>query len=644
MVLISTARLSWSLPFAGGGVISRTFEAGRGAGDTVRGQAFVYDGDVDARHLAFAFNENVAARGNRVALRHKVEGAWRDISWRALGEEVHAVARALVALGVAEGETVGLLAPNRPEWTIADLAIQQIRAVSVPIHTTSTGPQAAWILRDAGVKVLFVGGRDGHEKIQAVRGELPALGKVVVLDEAAARAAPEAISWKDLVTRGRGAEGAAHEAELEARLRRASPDDLLTLIYTSGTTGEPKGVMLTHGNFSTTAQLHDERLIPLGEDDVSLCFLPLSHVFERAWTSYVLHRGMVNCYCEDPAKVIEILPEVRPTAMCAVPRLYEKIYANILHRLESASPARRRLFWWAFRAGSEAAACRREERPLPLGLRIRHAVADRLVLGKVRAIVGGRIRLMPCAGAAISKEIEEFFHAAGLFLCQGYGLTETTATVSCHEMTRFRTGTVGKPLPGVEVRIADDGEILVRGETVMKGYYNKPEATAAVFRDGWFRTGDAGVLHPDGILQITERIKDLFKTSGGKYIAPQLIESTVGADLYVEQLIVFGDNRRYVSALIVPAFEALSAWARSAGIPFGSREELLARPEVLAFYRQRIDERVKDLSHLEQIARFTLLPTPLTIEGGEITATLKVRRRVAAAKYRDEIEAMYPEG
>lgn len=598
---------------------------------------------MDPGHLATAFNEHVAARGSRVALRHKVDGTWRDITWTELGENVHAAARALLALGVGDGETIGLFSPNRPEWTIADLAIQQVRAVSVPIHATSTGPQAAWILRDAGVKVLFVGGREGYEKIRAVRGELPALATIVVFDEPTALSAPDATSWRSFVSRGRGDGGAAQQAELEARLQRASSEDLLTLIYTSGTTGEPKGVMLTHASFSTTARLHDQRLFPLGEDDVSLCFLPLSHVFERAWTSYVLHRGIVNCYCEDPAKVVEYLPEVRPTVMCAVPRLYEKIYANVLHRLESAPPARRRLFWWAIRTGAEAAACRREERPLPVGLRLRHAVADRLVLSKVRAIVGGRIKLMPCAGAAISREIEEFFHAVGVFLCQGYGLTETTATVTCHEMTRFRTGTVGKPLPEVEVRIAPDGEVLVLGKIVMKGYYNRPEATAAVFRDGWFRTGDAGALDPDGNLRITERIKDLFKTSGGKYIAPQLIESTVGADLYVEQVLVVGDDRRYVTALIVPAFEALEPWARSEGVPFTSREELVTRPAVLAFYRRRIDERTKDLSHLEQIARFTLLPNALTIEGGEITSTLKVRRRVAAEKYRAEIEAMYRE-
>lgn len=598
---------------------------------------------MEARHFISVFDDAVARRGEKPALRHRVDGAWRDVSWRQLGELVRAAARGLVAAGVGEGDTVGILSPNRPEWTVADLAIQRVRAVSVPVHATSAASQAAWILRDAGAKLVFAGGREGFEKVRSVEGEMPALGRVVVFDEAVARSAPGSVAWADFLVRDDAPGASALDAEVAARLERATGDDLLTLIYTSGTTGEPKGVMLTHAHFTATAPLHDRRLPPLGEGDVSLAFLPLSHVFERAWTFYVLYRGMVNAYCDDPAKVVEYLSEVRPTAMCSVPRLYEKIHANVFHRLESASATKRRLFLWALRTGAEAAALRREESPLPPGLRLRHALADRLVLRKVRAVVGGRIRLMPCAGAAISKEIEEFFHAAGVFLCQGYGLTETTATVSCHETTRFRPGTVGRPLDGVEVRIAEDGEILVRGDTVTKGYFNRPRETAEVFRDGWFRTGDAGLLHPDGCLEIRERIKDLFKSSGGKYVAPQLVESTVGADLYVEQVTVFGDDRRFVTALVVPAFEALEDWARAAGVPFSSREELIARPEVLAFYRKRIDERSERLSPYERIARFTLLPRPLTIEGGEMTPTLKVRRRATAERFRAEIEAMYRE-
>jgi long-chain acyl-CoA synthetase len=393
-------------------------------------------------HLAFLFDELFASREARTALRHRVDGEWRDISWHELGQTVHVVARGLVSLGVKDGDRVGILAPNRPEWTIADLAIQQVRGVSVPIHATSTSSQTAWILRDAGVKVLFVAGIAGYEKVRSAGNLLPGLEAIVVFDEADAASVPGALCWSELLVRGSGSHVVALDAELEGRRRRMSSEDLLTLLYTSGTTGEPKGVMLTHENLATALKLHDLRLPPFGEGDVSLCFLPLSHVFERTWTYYVLYRGMVNCYCEDPTKVVELLAEVRPTAMCAVPRLYEKIHANVCHRIEAASPIRRRLFAWALGVGAEAAARRRDERPLHLWLRLRHALADRLVLAKVRAIVGGRVRMMPCAGAAISRDIEDFFHAAGVFLCQGYGLTETTATVTCQETTQCRTGTV----------------------------------------------------------------------------------------------------------------------------------------------------------------------------------------------------------
>jgi len=330
--------------------------------------------------------------------------------------------------------------------------------------------------------------------------------------------------------------------------------------------------------------------------------------------------------------------------MCAVPRFYEKVYATVLDRLESASPLRRRLFRWAIAVGAELGRCRREERPVSPGLRLSHAVADRLVLRKIRAIAGGRIRFLPCAGAPLSQKIEEFFHAVGIFIICGYGLTETTATVSCHETRRFRPGTVGRPLPGVDVKISDSGEILVRGATVMKGYYRKPKETAEVFVDGWFRTGDAGVLDADGYLRITERIKDLIKTSGGKYVAPQLIESTIGADHYVEQIAVIGEGRRFVSALIVPSFDALERWAHGEGILFSERADLVSNPQVVDFYRRRLDERSGDFAAFERIIRFTLLPDPLTVEGGEITPTMKVRRQAAAEKHRGAIEAMYSDG
>jgi long-chain acyl-CoA synthetase len=591
-----------------------------------------------ANHLADVFTQRIENYGDRTALRYRAADGWRDISWRALGEQAQALANALVDAGVGAGDRVGIWSGNRPEWTLADLGCLRACAVSVPIYSTSTARQAAYIVDDAEVGILFVGAHAQYEKAKSLLGSCLSLRLIVICDPAVAADVPEAVAFAEFVARGRAA---GHDAELEARLSRSSPDDLVTLIYTSGTTGEPKGVMLAHAGFLATTGFHDRRLPETGEQDVSLCFLPLAHVFERAWTYYALHRGMTVCYCDDPAKVIEVLQEVRPTVMCAVPRFYEKVYAAVFDRLESASPLRRRLFTWAIAVGGEAARRKREEQPLSAALWLRHALADRLVLRKLRAIVGGRMRFSALGGAPLSQEIEEFFHAAGIFVICGYGLTETTATVSCHETRHFRPGTVGRPLPGVEVKISEAGEVLVRGLTVMKGYYRKPKETAEAFADGWLRTGDAGVLEEDGCLRITERLKDLIKTSGGKYVAPQLIESTLGADHYVEQIAVIGEGRKFVSALIVPAFDALERWAQGEAISFADRVQLVADPRVVEFYRRRLDERSADLASYERIVRFTLLPEALTVEGGEITPTLKVRRKAAAEKHRGAIDAMY---
>jgi len=590
------------------------------------------------RHLLHVMAEQVERLGDRVALRHRLYGSWEDISWRQFGERVRSLASSLIELGVAEGEMVGIFSGNRPEWTIADFACLVCRAVPVPIYPTSTVKQAEYIVRDAGIRTLFVGGREQLEKARELLDRGGPLARIVVFDDSLALDDARAVHFSELVARGRGK---GDGEEVRARLARASLDDLLTVIYTSGTTGEPKGVMLTHANIAFTAEAHDRRLLDPNPDDVSMCFLPLSHVFERAWTYYALSRGMTVCYCDEPTKIIEYLQQARPTIMCAVPRFYEKIYATILQRVATASPLRRRLFRWAIAVGDRHGRLRKDEAPIPLGLRLRHAVADALVLKKLRAIVGGRIKFFPCAGAPLAQEIEEFFHAAGIFICYGYGLTETTATVTCHETRHYRFGTVGRPLPGVEVRIGANDEILVRGPIVMKGYYKKPEATAEVLVDGWFRTGDAGVLDEDGLLRITDRIKDLMKTAGGKYVAPQLIESLIGSDLFVEQVAVIGDGRPYVTALVVPSFPALEEWARGEGLAFSSRQELLALPEVRELFRERIDEHTKDLARFEKIKTFTLLPSEFTVAGGEITPTLKVKRRAVEAKYRDVIEAMY---
>jgi long-chain acyl-CoA synthetase len=600
-------------------------------------------------HLALLFEDCVARYGDKTALRYRAGGQWRGMSWTELGENIASIAKGLLELGVQEGETVGIYAANRPEWTIADLAAMRIRAVPVPIYPTSTAKQAAYILDDASVRVLFVGGRQPYEKARSLLDDRRRL-QLVVFDNSASPRGPSdprdphdgALSFPELLEMGRRA-ARDRDREVASRLARARPDDLATLIYTSGTTGVPKGVMLDHANLTSAFPPHDLRLRPLdlGEHDRSLCFLPLSHVFERCWTFYALSRGMTNHYVEDPADVIAAAKEVRPTVMCVVPRFYEKVYAEVKRQTDAASPSRQRLFRWAMAVGADDARRRREERPASVALRMKHRIADALVLRKIRAVVGGALRFSPCAGAPLAREIEDFFSAAGLFVCQGYGLTETCATVSCYEPTHYRPGTVGKPLPGIQVKVGENAEILVKGPSVMRGYYKKPAETAATFADGWLRTGDAGTVDEDGTITITERLKDLIKTSGGKYIAPQHLESDLGTDPFIDQAAVIGDRRNFVTALLVPAFPALETWAHQHGLAFASRQELLARPEVTRLYRERIDAHNAQLARFEQIKKFTLLPKEFSIDAGEVTPTLKTRRSQVITTYGSLIEAMY---
>ena len=594
---------------------------------------------VEAGHLALLFQELVARYGDKTALRYRADGQWRDVSWKSFGEQIHSAAKGLLELGVQEGEMVGIFSANRPEWTIADLAAMRIRAVPVPIYPTSTAEQARYIVDDAGIRVLFVGGRDQYDKARALFADHPRRLELIIFDPAVA-SSDGSRRFHELLELGRKS---ARDDEVTLRLGRARADDLATLIYTSGTTGVPKGVMLDHANLVGVLPPHDARLLDPNENDRSLCFLPLSHVFERCWTFYALSRGMTNHYVEDPAKVLEAAAQIKPTIMCAVPRLYEKVHAGVMRQTEAASPLRRRLFRWALAVGAEEARHRRESLPVPPLLRLKHQIADALVLRKIRAIFGGRAKFFPCAGAPLSREIEDFFSAAGLFLCQGYGLTETCATVSCYETPHYTPGTVGKPLAGIQVKIAENGEILVRGPGVMRGYYKKPDETAAVLVDGWLRTGDAGRIEPDGSLTITDRIKDLMKTSGGKYVAPQHLESDLVGDLFIDQAAVIGDRRNYVTALIVPSFLALEEWARDHGLSWASRQELLGRPEVLRLYQERIDAHNARLARYEQIKKFALLPRELSIDTGELTPTMKTRRKQVLAAHRDAIEAMYRE-
>ena len=589
-------------------------------------------------NLASMIHERAAKYSDRTAVRHKDGGAWIDTAWLDFGERIDRAAGALLTLGVEELENVCVFAPNRPEWSVVDYAILSVRAVSVPIHATNTARQAKYILDETEARVVFTGSQAHYDRVLEFLPEARFLRHVIVFDPTVdLKGEPRSMHYSDFMARGLGPE---LPAKVRARMERIEASDLATIIYTSGTTGEPKGVMLPHSNFMVAFDAHDTRLA-VTEADVSMCFLPLSHVFERTWSFYCANRGLTIVFPDHPANIVPCMQQAKPTVMCAVPRFYEKIYGTILEKLEHAPKYRKWLFRWSMAAGDRAFRLRKEQRDLPLLPGLRHALARKLVLKKLQSITGGRIRMFPCAGAPLSQHIEEFFHAAGLNVVMGYGLTETTATVSCHEKYHFRPGSVGKPIDGVEVRIGEGGEIQVRGATVMRGYYRKPVATAEVMTDdGWFRTGDAGT-YEDGILTITDRIKDLMKTSCGKYIAPQLIETTLGNDHFIEQVSAIGDLRKYVTALVVPAFDALEAFAREHKISFSSHEELIARPEIVKFYEDRIAHQQKDLADHEKVKRFRLLPHAFSQETGEITATLKLRRKFIVEKYRTIIDALY---
>jgi long-chain acyl-CoA synthetase len=427
------------------------------------------------------------------------------------------------------------------------------------------------------------------------------------------------------------------------RAAEVEPDSLATLIYTSGTTGEPKGVMLTHRNI--VSNVHASRAVfkDIASDDLALSLLPLAHIFERMAGFYtMLDYGVGIAYAEGPEQLVANMNEVRPTVMCLVPRVYEKMYGRIHEKVASDPPLRQRIFRWAIGVGTEAFHCRVEKRaPGPL-LRLRNAVADRLVFSKIKQRVGGRMRLFVSGGAPLAREIAEFFGAAGLLVLEGYGLTETSPVITCNRPDDLKPGTVGKPIPGVEVNIAEDGEILTRGPHVMKGYFKKPEATAEVIdADGWFHTGDVGIVDRDGFLVITDRKKDIIVTSGGKNIAPQPIENRLKTSKYIAEVVMIGNRRHFPAALVVPSFEHLEPWARARAIPFSSREELIARHEVLELYDRTIEELSRDLAQFERIKKVALLPKEFSIESGELTPKLSVRRRVVEQKYKDVIDRLY---
>lgn len=588
--------------------------------------------------LFFSSVERYAGR-RPAALRAKVADTWRAITHTDLADRVTAVTAGLRELGLQPGDRISILSETRPEWAIADYACLCAQAADVPIYPTLTARQTEYILRDSGAVGVFCSTAEQVGKVFEIKPGLPALRHVIVFEAAAQR--DGAITFAELEARGRAA--AAKYPRLREDALAVTPDTLATLIYTSGTTGDPKGVMLTHNNLWSNVQ-GGLQVLPLSAEDECLAMLPLSHVYERMVDYTLLAAGVVINYAESFDKVAQNLQEVRPSIVLSVPRLYEKVYARVLENALSGSALKRRIFFWAKRIGEAWATLRLDQRPVPAWLAFRQRIADRLVFAKLRRRTGGRIRYFISGSAPLSAEIAKFFFGAGLPILEGYGLTETSPVLSLNPWRRPRIGTVGVAFPEVRLKIAPDGEILARGPNVMQGYYNLPEATAAAIdAEGWFHTGDIGELDADGYLRITDRKKDLIKTAGGKFIAPQPIENRVKLNKFVANAVLLGDRRKFSIILVVPDFEPLEAWARARALAYTSRRELLALPAVREKMDAEIASTMTDLARFETPKKLVLLENDFTIESGELTPTLKVKRRVVERNYQQLIDTVYAE-
>lgn len=585
--------------------------------------------------------QSTARRTNKVVMRFKRDKVWQDITGAQLIERIRNVALALQSCGVQPGDRVSILAESCPEWSITDYGILASGGVTVPIYPTQAVDQVAYILKNCGAKLLFVSNQKLLRRVQSALDSLKGDAPQVILFDGKGEDCETLDSFAM-----KGANLAAGNSNLFQLLaQQAQPDDLATIIYTSGTTGEPKGVMLTHRNLVFDAVGSGKHLGP-DINDVFLSFLPLSHVFERTVLYLLMHCDVQICFARGIETVAEDMKEIHPTIVTAVPRLFEKIYATINKRAAEQSPMKQKLFHRAIKVGREVAMLKDQRRSVPFTLTMQHKVLDGLVFSKWREAVGGKIRFFVSGGAALPKELGLVFSAAGIPILQGYGLTETSPVVACNKPGNNRFGTIGEPIEGVKVKIAEDGELLVQGDLVMKGYYKLPEATAEMIKeypDGiWLHTGDIGEMDAEGFLKITDRKKDLIKTNLGKYIAPQQIENLIGGIPLVEQVIIIGNQRKYPSALIVPNFDALKTYASSLSLDTKDKISLAKHPRIIEFFKKKVDEVTKELAPHEKVKRLALLTEEFTIDGGELTPSLKIRRKFVEDKYRDLIDSLYP--
>jgi len=584
--------------------------------------------------------ERVARRHKRRdTLNYKSSGRWISVSSDEMMFRAKQIAAGLHSIGVRRNDRVAILSDSRLEWTLTDAGCIFAGVVDVPIYPTLTPPQVKYILNDSGACVLFVANREKYEELREVIDDSPAVKQVVVFE---ADTTGETLTLAQLESKG--AALLKEEPELIDRVsREISSDDLATIIYTSGTTGEPKGVMLTHSNLVSNLSDSSGHL-SFGEKDVALSVLPLSHVFERQAMYMYLNQGMAVYFAESLLTLGPNLREVRPTVLVGVPRIFEKIYERIQERAAASGRSATAILNWSVGVARKYAEYVIAHKPVPAMLKMRHALAEKLVFSKWRDVFGGRIRLLLSGGAALPEELAYIYIGAGIPIMQGYGLTETSPVITAGVLDENRPGTVGKAIPNVEIRIAEDGEIETRGPNVMKGYFNKPEETRAVFTsDGWFKTGDIGTIDADGFLRITDRKKELFKTSGGKYLSPQPIEQAIKASRFVSQVVLIGAGRKFPAALVVPIWDQIDSYCKLKGIEVQSRKELCHHPRILDLLHRQIDALTPNLARYEKIKAVALLENEFSIEGGELTPTLKIKRRVIDEKYRDVIDRLYEE-
>ncbi|HNV74743.1 MAG TPA: long-chain fatty acid--CoA ligase [Gemmatimonadaceae bacterium] len=575
------------------------------------------------------------------AMLHRVAvNSWRPISHRTIHERVRRIALGLHELGIARGDRIAILSENRPEWAIADFACLTAGLTDVPIYPTLPAEQIPYILNDSGAVAIFVSNLAQAEKIATIREQVPGLRLVIAFDDSAR--AQSDLSLADVESRGAGIDTPAAAEAWEREARAVKPGDLATIIYTSGTTGAPKGVMLSHDNFWSNVRATAD-LLPMSGSEVALSFLPLCHIFERTGDYWFFLTGTSIAYVPSFDLVPICMQEVRPTIAMSVPRLYEKMYARVLENALSGSGTKKRIFFWARGVADRWADEKLSGREPSDFLAVQYAIAQRLVFSKLKARTGGRLRYFVSGGAPLANEINKFFYAAGLTILEGYGLTETSPVIGVNTPANFRIGTIGKPVDGVEVQIAADGEILTRGPHVMKGYWNKPEATAeAINGDGWFHTGDIGVIE-DGFIRITDRKKDIIVTAGGKNIAPQPIENLIKTNKYVSQAVMIGDRRKFPVLLVVPNYDNLEKWAALKGLLWTDRAQLLQMPTVLAKMDKEVRKQLTGLASFETPKKIALLEHDFTVESGEMTPTLKVKRRVVDQNYKALINALYEE-